>query len=160
MLLAHAQCKARICEGLSPWILDPPVAVLVEPFAFAAKHKTDHANRILANAFATRLETAAIERDCYQYIFHIGLANAGGAMLDSREEIARAAAANVYQLCRHWNYIKARFVDTVDNGKISGGYTGQDVPEHIVPVDQWPSYAGATRPRFTNYDFFSPDGDH
>lgn len=147
ILFANRDFRALITNGLSPNLLDTPVAVVTEPFAYALKHRPKHAAKILANAFAFRIETALIESDnCFQYIFSQGLANDGGAVLDSEDEIAKALGTGVYQLLSNWPYIKARFVDTVDSGKHTDRFLGCDAPENRLAVEQ-PVYASRVRER-------------
>ena len=120
--------RAMLTEGFHAGILHTPVAFVVEPFAYAEKHHTLHANKILANAFALRIESAAIERrKAYKYIYHLGLANEHGTVLDQPAEIARVLGTSVYQFQRHWaDAIKPRNVDTVDVHVINGQYRGED----------------------------------
>lgn len=117
-----------LIEGLPPGTLRAPIGFVVEPFAYAEKHLTIHANKILSNAFAFRAECAAIERrKAYKYVFHLGLANEFGTVLDEPAEVARVLGTSVYQFQRHWADIKPRYVDTVDVQVIDGRYQGEDI---------------------------------
>lgn len=120
--------QSTLTEGFPPGTLHTPIAFVVEPFAYAEKHQTIHADKILANAFAFRIESAAIERrKAYKYICHLGLANQFGTVLDQPDEIARVLGTSIYQFERHWaDTIKPRYVDTVDVHVINGRYQGDD----------------------------------
>jgi hypothetical protein len=148
LLFANRKFRDLITEGLSPHLLDTPVAVVTEPFAYALLHKPKHAAKILANAFAFRIETALVEaQNCFQYVFHQGLANDGGTVLDRQEEIAKVLGTGAYEVCRNWSFLKARFVDTVDTNKITDRYRGMDVPEERLPHIPRPAYAAKVIPR-------------
>ncbi len=147
-LFARSDFRARITEGFSPHTLDIPVALVTEPFSYALRHGDKHANRIMANALAFRIETALLEaEDAFQYIMHQGLANDAGAVLDTPDEFCRALGTSVYMLCREWAYFKARAVDTVDTAKIADRYHGLDIPEYHIPVEKHPTFASAVRSR-------------
>lgn len=146
-LFAHRHFRALITEGLSPHTVDVPVAVVTEPFSYAIRHRPKHANKIIANAFAFRIETALLDAaDAFQYVMHLGLANDGGAVLDTPEEISRALGTSAYLLCREWAYVKARAVDTVDSAKNADRYRGLDVPERRLPPADHPAYASTSSP--------------
>lgn len=130
LLFADAKCRARMTEGLSPYLLDKPFGIVTEPFAFAIKHLPNHAAKILANAYAFRIESAQIERrNCFQYLMSQGMANEGGAMLDTEREIASSLGTVAFQMCRNWGYYKARAVDTLDGGKNTDRFRGSNLPE-------------------------------
>ena len=152
---------ASITRGLNPHILQKPVAFVSEPFALADLHNETQANRILGNAYAFRVEVAYLEaRHAFQMIFHQSLANDGGTVLDSPDEIYKGLGLAAYQFCRNIHYIKARFEDTVENAKLFARYLGHDVPEAFVPKDSQPSFASELRPR-RRYQFISlTNGDH
>lgn len=142
ILFAEPAFRSLISSGLSPYLLNLPVAVVAEPFAFAIKHKLKHQSKILANAYAFRVETAlpAVQK-CFQYVFSQGLANDGGAVLDTDVEISKSLGTCVYQLARHWPYAKARFVDTVDTAKTTDRYHGHDIPELRLDAGLRPPFA-------------------
>ncbi len=128
LALLEPSFRETLTEGFPPGTLRTPMAFVVEPFAYSERHHTIHANKILANAFAFRIECAAIEwRKPYKYVFHLGLANQFGTVLDQPDEIARVLGTSVYQFQRHWPDIKPRNVDTVDVHVINGHYQGEDV---------------------------------
>jgi hypothetical protein len=147
-LFAQPRFRARITEGLDPHTLDVPLAVVTEPFAYAIRHRAKHANKILANACAFRIEAASLDHvNAFQYVFTLGLANDGGAVLDSPEEITRALGTAVYLLAREWDYFKGRAVDTIDSAKDGDRYLGVDVPEWRLPPTVRPPYAANVTPR-------------
>ena len=118
----------RLNEGFDPGWMHTPVLCVVEPFAFAMGHQDSHADKILGNAYAFRVESALLEEaHAYKYCFHLGLANRHGAVLDSRDEIAKVLGTSVYQIQRHWLQIKKRFVVTMDSN--FSPYGGWNIPE-------------------------------
>ena len=148
MLFSDKYFVASITKGLNPHILEKPIAFVSEPFAFADMHHETQANRILGNAYAFRVETAYLEaRHAFQMIFHQSLASDGGAVLDSPDEIYKGLGLAAYQFCQNAPYIKARFLDTVENAKLFGRYLGHDVPEALIPKESWPSFASELRTR-------------
>lgn len=141
-LLADPAFRARITRGLSPNLLDTPLAVVTEPWALAWRNGERHADKILANAYAFRLESARLEaRQAFQYIFHQGLANEGGAVLDSEDQVSKTLGTAVFNLCANWTYLKARWVDNIDSAKVTDRYLGRDVPEYRLPKELHPPYA-------------------
>lgn len=148
MFFSDPHFVAAVTKGLEPHILEKPIAFVSEPFALADMHHDIHANRILGNAYAFRVETAFLEaRDAFQLMFHQSLANDGGAVLDTPEEIYKGLGLAAYQFCRHLSYIKARFADTVENAKAFCRYRGGDVPEAYSPEESQPSFASKLCPR-------------
>ncbi len=133
--------RAVALEGLSQKLLQRPILFAVEPFAMALRNKSPEANNILSNAYAYRVETAELGcRRCVKYVFHLGLSNDGGAMLDTIEESARVLGASVYGFARNWPLVKRRFVDTVDRAALDRRYLGRDVPELRLPREAHPSW--------------------
>jgi hypothetical protein len=144
VLLPQALCdpwfSARLTEGLPAGVVQTPVQFVVEPFALALRNQAAHANKILANAFAFRLESAVLElQGAVKYCFHLGLASDGGAVLDTPEEIARVLGTSVYQFLYHWPQVKARLVDTVDTHALTARYGGQDVWEVVRAMFRVPA---------------------
>jgi hypothetical protein len=153
--LADPAFRARITRGLNPNLLDTPLAVVTEPWALALQNGEVHADKILANALAFRAESALVEaRQAFQYVFHQGLANEGGTVLDTPDQVSKALGTAVFNLCANWAYLKARWVDTTDSAKITDRYLGTDVPEHYLPKECHPPYAADVAQRFR----FSPNG--
>lgn len=112
--------RSEILAGHNPHLLLPPVAVLVEPFAYADLNSRQQARRILGNAYATRYELSMMS-DIFRYAFHIGLANDGGIVLDRPEEISLVLGECVYQLVVNWDDIMARLVDVAGDQR-SGAF--------------------------------------
>ncbi len=134
--LAPGTFRNRLLEGLPDGILRTPIAIVVEPYAYASRHPDAHAAKIYANACGARIETAMLERQrALKYVLHIGLANAAGVVLDSPQEIARVLGTITYQFCRSWLDIKRRLVDTVDIHAHRGHYRGNDIPENYLSGD-------------------------
>ncbi len=124
---------SRLTEGLPAGILQTPVLFVVEPYAYALRNQEMHANKILANAYAFRMESVLLEKKhAFKYCYHLGLAGPGGAVLDSPDEVAMVLGASVYQFERSWSPIKGRKVDTVDTQVITSHYGGDDVPENFL----------------------------
>jgi len=137
ILLAHAlqetTFRGRVFQGFSVGHLSTPIAVAVEPFFRAYSHVQDpiHTAKILGNAMAFRIESEFVERQGgFKNLYHQGLSNAGGAVLDSERDVARVLGTSVYQFEKHWStFIKPRTVDTADTLAIFGRYLGKDTPE-------------------------------
>lgn len=147
-LFANPDARVLMTRALNPEVLDVPIVAAVEPFAYAIKNNLKHADRILANAFAYRIETAILEREqAFQYAFHLGLANEGGAVFDTQDDICKGLGTLVYQLARSWADIKALFVNDIDTAKVRDRYAGIDVPEYRLPAELRPDYASATGKR-------------
>jgi hypothetical protein len=148
-LLADPEFRRRITRGLNPNLLDTPLAVVTEPWAPAWRNGERHSDKILANAFAFRVESAILEaRQAFQYVFHQGLANEGGAVLDSQEQVTNTLGTAVFNLCANWSYLKARWVDTIDSAKVTDRFLGRDVPEYRLPKEMHPPYAADVSGRF------------
>ena len=146
VLLTHLfndkQFKSMITEGVHGTRIEPPVLVLAEPYTYAIHNNPMQANRIMANMMATRIETAIAEREhAFQYAFHLGMANAGGAMMDRQSEIRKQLGAAIVMLCKNWSWLKARWVDTVDCHQATARYSGRDVPENVFPQEMHPPFA-------------------
>lgn len=141
--LSDPSFRNQLLEGFTLGLLSTPIAFVVEPFAFAERHDALHADKILANAYAFRLESAILEaRRAYTYIFHLGLSNNHGAVLLEDEEIANVLGSSVYLFQRHWPEMKRRFVDTVDTHVLTARYGGFDIPEIRRPPAAGPSGNG------------------
>ncbi|MDC3378724.1 hypothetical protein OAX78_00395 [Planctomycetota bacterium] len=118
--------QRRVAEGFGESPLQRPVAFVVEPFAHAIRSADVDADKILGNSYAFRIESAILERmGAYKYVFHLGMANDSGTVLDTPEELARVLGTSVYTFMRDWSSIKARLVDTVDS-RFGHVYTGKD----------------------------------
>jgi len=130
--LQEPRFAARLTEGLPSGVVQTPILFVVEPFAYAMRNKSLHADKILGNAFAYRLESAMLElTGAIRYCFHLGLASRGGTVLDTPDEIARVLGTAAYQFLFHWPEIKGRLVDTVDTHALTAHYAGQDLWEQV-----------------------------
>ncbi len=128
--------RSRVLQGLSNGQMNIPIAIVTEPFYRAYAHREDpiHTAKILGNAMAFRIESEFLERQgAFKNVYHMGLANAGGAVLDSERDVARVLGTASYQFEKHWStYIKPRTVDTADVAAIFGHYLGKDTPERAM----------------------------
>ncbi|MBI2808706.1 MAG: hypothetical protein HYX68_27270 [Planctomycetes bacterium] len=148
--------RSRVFQGLTDGQMNTPTAFMVEPFFRSFVHSEDaiHPARILGNAMAFRIESEYLERKGrFKNIYHQGLSNAGGAVLDSERDVAKVLGTSVYQFEKHWSsYIKPRTVDTADVLAIFGHYLGHDTPERAMmntrptPVQTEPSPNGQPQP--------------
>lgn len=149
MLLKEPRFASRLTEGMPPGLIQTPILFVVEPFALALRNDAMHADKVLGNAYALRMETTIMEqRNAFKYCFHLGLANGRGSVLHTPEEAAKVLGTAVYQLERHWPTAKGRFVDTTDSHAITAKYTGRDIAEI-----RWQQVRGASR----NGQVLSPD---
>lgn len=133
LLLKFLEGKFRhkLTQGFGPDLLQTPISFACDPYALAHKHPTRHANNILANSFAFRLESESIERrQGSKYIIHIGMANSKGTVLSDEQLIARVLGTSVYEFEQCWPEIKPRLVDRTDVAALGKGYLGQDLPEN------------------------------
>lgn len=125
--------RSLVLQGFPDAFLMTPTAFVVEPFYRAIAHtqKPVHLSRILANTMGFRIESAYLESmGAFKTIYHLGLANSGGAVLDSEGDVGRVLGTTLYQFQKHYSTkIKARTVDTSDTMAISGRYRGNDTPE-------------------------------
>lgn len=143
-------------------LLYKPVLILADPYAMAMKHAgTKHADRIMANACATRAELARLDRhNALGYVFNLGLSNGDGAIYDTPEEIAYALALAAYHLMVDFEYLQARWVDTVATAVLTDHYSGRDVPECRVPRSERPSFAQEPQTRLSRTSFVDLDNNH
>jgi len=134
----------RMLLGLQPDLVDKPVAFLLDPYAHAIQQQNDVSpDWILANCYATRVELA--ERDKqglgYQYVFHMGLANASGAVFPNIEEACEINGVLAWEWMANYVEFKRRAVDQLDHFAESCRYRGDDLPELIFPPEELPPYA-------------------
>lgn len=119
-----------ITEGLSEDLLQRPIGVVAEPFAYAMRHASTHHSKILANAFAYRIESEALERQAMaQYFYHLGFSNQHGVILSDPEQIAWVVGTSVYEYQRNWDEFGARCTDPKASG-LTQRYSGRDIPEN------------------------------
>jgi hypothetical protein len=141
ILLAYAlsqpDFRSSVFQGLTQGLFYKPTAFVVEPFYRAQAHAGNpiHVTKILGNAMAFRIESALLERQkCFKNVYHLGLSNSGGAVLDTESDVARVLGTSLYQFEKHWaSHVKPRTVDTADSHAVFGRYLGEDVPERIFP---------------------------
>lgn len=127
--LWHARFRNRLLEGLQV-SLKTPYSFVVEPFAYALRLRESQANMVLANAFAFRLESAALlVVNALKYVYHIGFSNSAGVVLDTPDEIAKVLGTSVYEFLRNWESIKSFTVNNADTNRMVCRYAGLDVPE-------------------------------
>ncbi len=139
----------KLTQGFGPDLLQTPISFVCDPYALAHLHPTPHAERILANSFAFRAESEAIERrHGSKYVIHIGMANTKGTILSDQDLIARVLGTSVYEFEQCWPEIKPRLVDRTDVAALGKGYLGQDLPERRVP--RW--RADQIKPSTNNHD--------
>lgn len=124
--------REQVLQGCESSLLQPPICFVSDPYALAQVHDSAHGAKILANAFAFRIESAALEKvHGTKYVIHIGFANSKGTVLSQPSLIARVLGTSVYEWQRGWPEIKNRLVDTADVNALSDtGYVGRDLPEN------------------------------
>ena len=139
--------RARALQGLPSQLLHTPIAFVSDPYALAQRHQANHAAKILANAFAYRIESVSLEKvRAVKYAIHIGFSNRKGVILNDFKMIGRVLGSSLYEWQRSWLELKARLVDTVDSQTLSTrGYSGKDRPEDVFEIfrKQAPSVNGA-----------------
>lgn len=133
--LLQNEFRNLVLQSLTKGLLLTPLGFVVEPHYRAIQHaeQPDHTSKILGNAMAFRIESARIEKlGGFKNIYHLGLSNTKGAVLDSERDVARVLGTCLYQFEKHYEAkIKPRTVDTSDLQGIFGRYTGQDVLEAL-----------------------------
>ena len=124
--------RQQVLQGFDNSLLQSPICFVSDPYALAPVHDSSHGAKILANAFAFRIESAAMEKaHATKYVIHIGFANSKGTVLSQPALIARVLGTSVYEWQRGWPELKNRFVDTTDVNALSEtGYVGRDLPEN------------------------------
>lgn len=134
--LQEPRFRGQVLQGFHPGLLLSPFAFVCEPFyrSYAHAHDPIHTAKILGNSFAVRVESAYLERlGAFKTIFHLGLANAGGAVLDSEADVARTLGSTLFWFQKLWEtFIKPRTVDTSDSHALFGHYLGEDLPERAI----------------------------
>ena len=132
-LLRNPVFRHRLLSGSPSDLLLPPMSFVVEPFAFAGSASLMQARKIIANAFAFRLESEFMLRaHAVSYVTHIGYANNAGTVLADPDLMAKVLGNAVYEIERCWPEIKARWVDGPDDVASTTHYGGQDSPEFDV----------------------------
>lgn len=116
--LQSPEFRVPLLAGFAPDMLKPLAMFLADPYAHAQGVLRDElhrqANRILANAYALRLETAELEkRRAISHCFHVGFASPR-VILDTKEKIVHALGSSVGQVMRHWSLLRSRHADIRD----------------------------------------------
>lgn len=126
-LLSRTDFRQQLLNGVPDQSLLKPLSFVVEPFEFANRTSDMQAKKIIANAFAFRLESEVmLERGAVSYISHLGFANDQGTVLDDPELMARVLGTVVYEIERNWEHLKARWVDGPDDVASMANYSGRD----------------------------------
>lgn len=130
--LSKPSTQRFLCEGLPPNILSTPISFVADPYAMAIQHSDDQHARIMANAFAFRVESEALERaGRIKNIFHIGMSNRFGVMLTQPDQIGWVLGTCLYEFQRNWSELKGRIVDPTA-AKLGSRYLGRDLPELVL----------------------------
>lgn len=128
-LLRDPAFRHRLLGAIPSDLLLPPMAFVVEPFAFASDTSQMQARKIIANSFAFRLESEyMLQRKAVSYVTHIGHANDAGTVLADPDLMAKVLGFAVYEIERCWPALKARWVDGPDDVASITNYGGQDSP--------------------------------
>ena len=129
-LFRNPTFRHRLLAGIPSDLLLPPMSFVVEPFAFAGAASLMQGRKIIANAYAFRLESEhMLRQQSVSYVTHIGYANNAGTVLADPDLMAKVLGNAVYEIERCWPEIKARWVDGPDDVASITQYGGQDSPE-------------------------------
>jgi hypothetical protein len=129
-LLRRPAFRHRLLGGIPSDLLLPPMAFVVEPFAFVGGTSQMQSRKIIANSFAYRVESEhMLQQQAASYITHIGYANDTGTVLADPDLMAKVLGYSIYEIERCWPAIKARWVDGPDDVASITNYGGQDSPE-------------------------------
>lgn len=111
----------------------PGMSLVVEPFSYARTVQAHQARKIVANAYAFRLESDWILRLArpVNFILHLGYSNHSGTVLSDPRLMGRVLGTSGYEIQRNWPELKARWVDGADSIAMRTFYSGQDGPERI-----------------------------
>jgi len=115
--LSSPEFTSSMLLGYSPNILLPSLMFAVDPFAYARQKKGMQRKKILANAYAYRLELDALIKKgakC-QYIFHIGYANDHGTTIRTGDEMGQVLGNAIYGIERNYPELKRDWVDGPDD---------------------------------------------
>lgn len=129
--LNRSSTQRFLCEGLPPGILSTPLSFVADPYAMAIQHSGDQHSRIMANAYAFRVESEALERaGRIKHIFHIGMSNRFGVLLTQPNQIGWVLGTCLYEFQRNWSELKGRIVDPTA-AKLGSHYLGEDLPDTL-----------------------------
>lgn len=129
---------------MDPELLAPPVLFAIDPYAHALKQSDNNScKRILANIYATRAELGEYEKQekDYQYCFHLGLGNNGGAIFATIPQVCEANGMMAWEWMNSYPFFKSGAVNGLDFHKKDGRYNGDDIPEWYCPKESLPPYA-------------------
>lgn len=115
--------------------LERPVLLVSDPYANARSAGKLQAWRIMANMFGFRDETEVLlHQGAVQYVYHAGLGNKQGILLDDVDAIAQSLGNSAYFFARDWTAIKGALCDGIDNNIVAGlEYPGEDTLEKLFP---------------------------
>ena len=134
----------RMLLGLPPDLVAKPVAFVIDPYSHALQQQNDISpDWILSNCYASRVELAEYEKRGrgYQYVFHLGLGNASGAVFASIEEACEINGVLAWEWMDNYVHFKSRAVDQLDFYIQTCRYQGDDVPERFFRREDLPPYA-------------------
>jgi hypothetical protein len=141
LILTEPKCQQAFAPGLAD-MLQKPILLVAEPYAFAAKNTEDSGQMILANAFATRLEISLLSRAQRVLLaLRLGHGNNHGTRFDRLADVYAALGATAFMLASEFGYVTARGVDTFLKDLHTRRYNGGDVPESHFPAELHPPYA-------------------
>lgn len=128
--LADTIIRTRVLTGYDDELLDPPIAILVDPIAHARAARSDQETRILSNAMATRIELDEQMRTTrsLNYAFYLGYSNSAGTVLANGDLMGHVLGTTAYAIHRNWSDFKSRWVDNVDTNAFFLRYLGEDSP--------------------------------
>lgn len=133
-LLGERTELAHVLMGSAAELLRKPISIVAEPFCFVREAAPHHANRILSNSYAFRLESdEMLRRKVASYVFHVGYASATGTLLSTSRLMAQTLGNSLFELEANFDTFKARWVDGPDTAAIWHEYTGDDSPEQLHP---------------------------
>jgi hypothetical protein len=164
---AQEEFLRRVAQGMRVGIIHRPLVVVADPIAYADSVSDRQAHKILGNSKAFRIEMDLLDRQhgAFQHVLHQGLANAGGAVFDRREEVCKQLGIAVYQLCRHWqSFFKPSLVNGSEGHDPNDRYRGHNIPERYLPASVHPPFASKLprrrlRRRITLTNGFEPPRD-
>ena len=133
--LSNPDFTANMLLGLPPQLMLAPLMFAVDPFAYARQKKGMQRKKILANAYACRLETDELIKQgvrC-QYIFHIGYANEHGTTIRNSHEMGQVLGNSIYSIERNYADLKRDWVDgpddaaATDNARVANSLRRSDL---------------------------------
>lgn len=116
--------------------IERPVVIVTDPYGNVRQCKGTQARRIQSNMYAFRLETDHLlhRQGAAQLIFHLGLSNSQGVVLDDPQAIATVLGHASYAIARDWLAIASALCDGAFNDAVMGlPYAGLDTLERVRP---------------------------